>query len=241
MGPPEVGRSYWHDATVLLGDATPDGRARLDAIARVLHDAATLDNEDAPVADKGPWVLRGMTLTIARWPRYLEALEVQTWCSGTGRAWAARTTLLRSAGEVLVASEAIWVLIDRTTGRPRRLGEEFFTCFGPSARGRVVAPRLGLTLPDEPPEDTIDVELRFADLDVMGHVNNAIYLALLEESLARRHEMLPNELRLRIEFLSSLGAPGTATLARYAGRPALVQMSQDDRTAAVVEWFPRSD
>jgi acyl-ACP thioesterase len=236
MDPPDTGRFYRHRATVLLGDATPEGRARLDAIARVLHDAATLDNEDAPVADKGPWVLRGITLEITRWPRYLEQLEALTWCSGTGPAWAARATHITSGTEVLVGSEALWVQIDGATGRPRRLGDEFLACFGPSARGRVVAPRLGLVLPDEAPEDLVEVPLRYTDLDVMGHVNNAIYLALLEESLARRHEPLPDGLRLRIEFLSSLAAPGVAMLARYAGRPAVLRMMQEGRTAAIAEW-----
>jgi len=202
----------------------------------MLQDAATLDNEDAPIVDKGPWVVRGISLEVLRWPRYLERLDLPTWCSGTGAAWAARATLLVAGDEVLAATETLWVQIDQRTSRPRRLGDEFLTCFAPSAGGRVVAPRLGLLLPDEQPVQSIALELRFADLDVMGHVNNAVYLALLEESLARRAEQLPDGLRLRIEFLNSLVAPGTATLVHFAGRPATIQMTQADRTAAIVEW-----
>jgi acyl-ACP thioesterase len=55
--------------------------------------------------------------------------------------------------------------------------------YAASADGRVVTTRLDL--PEPPPgSPSMCWPIRLADLDVMGHVNNAAYWAAVEESLA---------------------------------------------------------
>jgi acyl-ACP thioesterase len=214
---PHSGRRYELGRHVLLSDTTPDGRMRLDAIARVLHDVATLDNTDAPLVDKGLWVIRSIELEITAWPRYLDALEVATAVSGTGRAWAERRTDLAVGGETLVAAAALWVNTRADTGAPATLPTGFDEVYGEAAGGRRVRPTLEIARPERAPDWQTEAELRRADLDIIDHVNNAVHLALVEEALWRadREDRLSRPARVRIEFPRGLAGTERAALALW--------------------------
>src|SRR5581483_5968525 len=67
-------------------------------------------------------------------------------------------------------------------GRPLRLPPSFHALYAPSAAGRRATTRL--ELPD-PPAGAARAPwaLRTTDVDVLGHVNNAVYWAAVEEAL----------------------------------------------------------
>lgn len=179
------GRRYRHAARVGLGDAAPDGRARFDALARWLQDAAYCDVVDAGLATDGAWIVRRSELRVERFPRLPEALELMTWCSGLGRTrmWAQRRTSLRGDAGARVEADALWVHLDPASGRPLPLSPAQLAAWEPSAQGRVVRARL--THPGPPADaDPSAWTFRAADLDVAGHVNNAAYWTVLEEALA---------------------------------------------------------
>jgi acyl-ACP thioesterase len=180
---PAAGRVFRHAASVTLGDVTPGGRARLDAVARWLQDAAWADVVDAGVEDDGVWVVRRMHLLVERSPRFGEALEVATFCSGTGPLWAERRSTVRGADGAHVEAAALWVHLAPDGSRPRPLPASFEAVYGEAAGGRRVRARLRHP---EPPEDAParPWAFRAADLDMAGHVNNAVYWAVLEEDLA---------------------------------------------------------
>ncbi len=96
---------------------------------------------------------------------------------------AERRTSVRLDGEVRVEATAIWVHID-DAGRPAALKEWFWDLYGTAANGRRVSGRLRLPLP---PADTSrrPWPTRHTDLDVLGHVNNSIAWAALEDEIAR--------------------------------------------------------
>jgi acyl-ACP thioesterase len=180
---PGTGRVFRHAVTIGLADVTPQGRARLDAIARWLQDAAWADVADAGVQDEGLWVVRRMALHVERVPRFTEAVEVATFCSGTGPLWAERRSTIRGDGGAHVEAVAVWVFLDRESGRPRPLPPSFDGIYGEAAGGRRVRARLKHP---EPPADGRETPwtFRFADLDMAAHVNNSVYWAVLEEELA---------------------------------------------------------
>jgi acyl-ACP thioesterase len=184
--PPADGRVFRHPVAAGLADVAPSGRARLDAIARWLQDAALADVVDSGLDGGGVWVLRRLRLCVARFPRFGDALEVRTFCSGTGALVAERRSTVADddGGDPAVEALALWVHLDPDGARPRALPEGFETVYGATAAGRRVRARLRHQ-PGEPPADAPARPWRFraADLDLAGHVNNAVYWQVVEEEL----------------------------------------------------------
>jgi len=168
------GRHFRADFRVRMVDADANGLLRLDGIARLLQDVATDDSHDSVVASIDPWVVRRTTLRYvegAHWPRYLDRLTLTTWCGGVGPAWAERRTNFDYEGQLVLEAAAIWVPVD-ASGHPVRLRENFFEIYGESARDRKVSGRI----PKAPIPESANRRawpLRAADVDTMGHVNNA--------------------------------------------------------------------
>ncbi len=163
-----------------LGDVTPKGRVRLDAVARHLQDVANDDAVDALGDDAAGWVVRRTELRVERFPVLREELELTTWASGTGGRWAERRTSVIGDQGGAIEANALWVHVDLASGRPKRLDDSFFEAYGEAAGGRKVQARL--THGDPPVGgESISWPLRFTDFDVLGHVNNAVYWAVVEE------------------------------------------------------------
>lgn len=182
----ERGRSFTTQRRVRLSDADINGALRPDGLARYLQDAATDDWDDTGVASDDTWVVRRTAFRVAdggRWPLLGEMVTMTTWCSGTGAAWAERRTDLSFGERTLIESAALWVPVD-ASGHPRRIQPGFFDVYGEAAHGRRVSGRVqAATLSDD--RVLRPWPLRRADLDVVGHVNNAaIWYALSEVASA---------------------------------------------------------
>ena len=168
------GRVFNSARIVRLADANEDGTLRWDGAARFLQDVATDDWDDTGITSSDVWVVRRTSIRVARhgrWPRYGERIDVSTWCSGVGAAWAERRTDIAVDGTVLLEAVAIWVPTD-ASGHPVRLRPSFFDVYADSVQGRRVSSRV--RAPDVDEHATRRPwPLRRADLDVVGHVNNA--------------------------------------------------------------------
>jgi len=196
---PARGRVFRSHRRVHLGDVDASGRLRLAAISRYLQDVATDDADDAGLADGSRvWVVRSTDIDIASLPRYHEAVELTTFCSGFGPRWAERRTIVTGDRGALVDTAALWVYVDRGSGRPLVLEEHFHTIYGEAARGRRVRGRLLHGRPS-PDADVRAWSLRASDFDVLDHVNNARSLEAFEDELAR---CLPGRVptRARVEY-----------------------------------------
>src|SRR5579875_696279 len=105
--PEPSGRSYRGQRRVRLADVRPSGKARLDAVARWLQDVATDDVREAGARDAYAWVVRRTVLQVVARPRYEEPVELVTWCSGAGAAWAERRTTVTGEAGVLVEGVSV--------------------------------------------------------------------------------------------------------------------------------------
>ena len=201
---PASGRVYTAGRRVRLGDASPGGRLRLDACVRYLQDIANDDSRDAGSPDPTAWVARRTVLRIERFPEYLDMVTMSTWCGGLGPRWAERRYSVRvdagvygDEGASFIEAATLWVHIDMQTMKPINVPADFAAQFGEAAAGRKISARLHLpSSPDasEPSTaiSTLSWPLRFVDFDVLGHVNNSVYWAIVEEHLARlRHLRAP--------------------------------------------------
>lgn len=156
----------------------PDQRARLDTIVR-LCDVALWDldvpREPAPGA---VWVVRRTTMELVRWPAAAEWLTVDTWASAAGRVWAERRIDLTDPdGAVTVRLATLWASFDPVSGRPTRL----------AGTPEVADPdrRVSITLSHgDPPDDSQQRSwpIRRSDIDVLGHVNNAVIWSAWEDT-----------------------------------------------------------
>jgi acyl-ACP thioesterase len=185
---PASGRVFETSRTVRIADADPTGRLRLDAVARYVHDVGNADVADAGLDPNIPWVVRKSEVEVTAWPRLGERLAVSTWCGGTGSRWAERRVAFESeSGRVDVATLVIH--LDRETGRPAKLPAWFDDVYADAAQGRTLSTKL--VLPGPPPgAASRPWPIRWTDLDVMGHVNNAIVWAAVEDE-AHRQGVLP--------------------------------------------------
>jgi acyl-ACP thioesterase len=207
--PPRRGRVFERELLPGPADATGSRRVRLDAIARWLQDVAYADLVAAGLAGRGVWVVRRGRIRVERFPRFGERLLMRTFCSGWSPLLAERRTSIAGA-DATVEAVALWVHVDPDSRRPARLGEDFLAVYGESADGRRVHSRLRHP---SPPSGAAATSWRFrtADLDVAGHVNNAAYLAPVEEAMVASEE--PPGLDLEIEFREPTG-PGEVSLLR---------------------------
>jgi acyl-ACP thioesterase len=198
-----VGREFTARRRVRLGDATPNGRLRLDAAARYLHDVSNDDTRDANWSDGDWWVVRRTVIDVYRFPKYLEEVDLTTWCGGIGSRWAERRTQITALdGEVLLDAAALWVHVDSQTLMPSRVPDDVTETLTTSAGGREVGAKLLLKtkLFNESAVREESWPLRFSDFDVVKHMNNAAYWEMVEEHLAA-HSELREPLRAIVEHI----------------------------------------
>ena len=178
---PGVGRRFSAERIVRLGDVDPSGALRLDAIARYLQDVASDDALAAGLPNALGWVVRRTLIRVDHMGVTSERVTLTTFCTGAGRSWAERRTSIVGEHGAHIEAVSLWVQIDLDSGRPAKLGDDFFELYGASAADRTVSSKL--SLPSRPPADAPRQawEYRQTDLDPFGHVNNAAHWAVVEE------------------------------------------------------------
>jgi acyl-ACP thioesterase len=121
------------------------------------------------------------------------------------------------------------VQIDIDTGRPAKLGTDFFAIYGEAARGRVVSSKLSLPSADSPGETTT-WQFRRTDLDPFDHVNNAAQWSVLESLLVGRDRRGTAEL----EYLVPVGVDKVDLLSDGDA----AWLVADGRTLTAMAWTP---
>ena len=155
-------------------------------------------------------MIRRTTLSVERMPRFGERLELHTWAAGVAASTASRRTTIGGDGGAAIEAEGIWVHIDPESRRPARFRADFLEVYAESATG--ARPSTRLTLPALPPDGANRGQWHFAgaDVDLAGHVNNAVYWRVLEEHFPAARA---DGVELLAEYRGGTGA-GTAPVAR---------------------------
>jgi acyl-ACP thioesterase len=205
---PASGRTFVQQRMVRLGDASPGGRLRFDALARMLQDIAN-DDANEVLANGQSWVVRRVALEVYNAASFGETLTLTTFCGGIGSRWAQRRTSVVGDRGAHIEVAALWVHLDMDTLRPKVLAPDFAAAYGEAANGRTVKARL---LHDDPPTATgSPYGARFVDFDVMGHMNNAAYWNAVEEELSVRRENR-HPMRAEMEYRQGIEPHNHASL-----------------------------
>ena len=173
------------------------------------------------------WVVRRTMIRVEHSCTLNERVELTTFCTGAGRSWAERRTTIRGSDGGLVEAVSLWVQIDIASGRPARLGPEFFESYGEAAADRLVSSKLSLP----PPLDDLTArpwQFRTTDLDPFDHVNNAAQWAVLESLRGAADRRGSAEL----EYLAPVGLDQVDLVVE--GRSAWLM--RDERVLSAFRW-----
>lgn len=236
--PPSPEAGFSTRRRVRTGDVDPQRRLRLDSVARYLQDIAA-DNLDATGhARTDPfWIVRRTVIDVIEPISWPATVGLQRWCSGLSSRWAnmrVRLTVedpedpdgMPAPGTTapgpltprggLVETEAFWINVT-AAGLPARISDSGMA----SLAGTTDIHRLrwvGLTqdCPPERPGEPQDRPhlLRSTDFDPLQHVNNAAYLAVVEDELLQHPDLLQRPHRVVIEYLRPVTPGATMTVRR---------------------------
>ena len=177
---PARGRTFSGKRRVGLTDLDPHGRVRLDALARFLQDVAIDDAQETGWGTpEHVWFLRRIRIDLHE--PFLEdrELELTTWCSGLAAIAAGRRWSLHGDRGGRAEVDSVWIHLDPAQ-RPARI--EGFGAYGEATSGRRASTKL--KLPDPSPGAPAEPwPLRVTDIDLHGHVNNAVYWQAVEQLL----------------------------------------------------------
>ncbi len=254
VGPEEVGpllprlpegRVFEGQRKVRLGDVDPDGRLRFDGLTRYTQDVSDDDTTDARLPDSPGWVVRS-TVVDELVPGHLgERLTFRTFCSSLGKRWAERRLTVHGDQGARYEVATLWVCIDFEAGQPTMLTEQFLDIYGSAAGGRKASARQRNPKIESLGERAGEIaaetwQLRRADLDTLGHVNNAAYWAAVEEWLAP----FARPRRARVEYGRGLSPSPNVGIVRFQEDGVLLLWWQEDgeptpsATASVCELPP---
>jgi YbgC/YbaW family acyl-CoA thioester hydrolase len=135
------------------------------------------------------WLVRETDIEYLHPLRYGDSVQVRTWVTDFRRVRSRRAYELRLAesGKLVARASTDWVFLDTAADRPVSIPYEMMLAFFPEGVPDRAPPRQ--RFPPACPPDTGSFRLRrkveWQDIDPAHHVNNAVYLAYLEECRLR--------------------------------------------------------
>ena len=177
---PTTGRTVVRSRRIRLSDIDASGRLRLDAVARFLQDIAIDDVQETGWGlPEHLWFVRTIVLDVLEPFAGDTEVELTTWCSGVAAIAAGRRWSVRGDAGGRVEVDSVWIHLDAEQ-RPARI--EDFGVYANAAAGRRVSTKLALPDPSDDAPRT-PWPLRVSDVDVHGHVNNAVHWQAVEDAL----------------------------------------------------------
>ncbi len=191
------------------------------------------------------WVLSRFHIEIARYPRWGERIEIQTWPSGRAPLFAVRDYEIADERGPLASATSSWLIVDVRTRRPVRIAE-FLDGF--PLRGKRALDDDFVSLPALSRDDLVkDFPVFFSDIDLNRHVTATVYIHRALETVPdeilfgfrpagievnfRGEAFYGDGLRSRSERLPGVGAP------RFLHR--LSRVSDDkELTLLRTSWAP---
>ncbi|MBQ9235533.1 MAG: hypothetical protein IJ184_03610 [Alphaproteobacteria bacterium] len=186
-------------------EGDPQGNLRPVTLMNILQEVAVVD-----AAQRGfgmqfclqhnmTWVSSDYVIEIKRMPRVNENIRVVTWPSAEDKFSACRDFCIYDAFESpIVSASSRWLLISLDKRRPQpiagRLGENYLL----SERALVTDfPKIPEVQDDAA---AYDFRVRFDDIDVNRHINNAVYILWASEAVTADWRQHHEPCRIEVNF-----------------------------------------
>lgn len=156
------------------------------ATEAALGASADAGYDSARYAELGTtWWIREAGIEYLRPARYGETLDVKTWVSDFRRVRSRREYEMTIMGTDELAARAWtdWIYLDQQTGQPGRIPPGMQLAFFPEGAPSAAPRRTPFPAPPSAPPGAFRARrrVRWHQLDMVGHMNNAWYLSLLED------------------------------------------------------------
>jgi acyl-ACP thioesterase len=232
---PARGRTFSAGRPIRLADMDAHGRLRLDAVARFLQDIAIEDVEETGWGmPEHLWFVRSIRIDVIRPFVDDRNALLTTWCSSVAAIAAGRRWSVTGDTGGRIEVDSVWIHLD-DRAQPARI--EDFGVYAAAAGGRHASTKL--ELPD-PPEDAgrRNWPLRATDVDLHGHVNNAIHWQAVEELLPELGVDARQPLRAELDYRQPIDLGESVELAVWDRRIAFVAGTTVRAVAAVASTSP---
>lgn len=131
------------------------------------------------------WLIRANDVEYLSPLRYNDVVEIKTWVVDFRKVTSRRAYEFRrqGSGELVARGHSDWAFLDIRSGQPALIPGELRTAFFPEGEpeGFPARPRFPDAPPAPPGVFRMQRRVEWRDLDPENHVNNAVYLAYLED------------------------------------------------------------
>jgi len=147
------------------------------------------------------WVLSRVRVEMNEYPEWKDEIEIKTWPKGVEGFFAIRDFQISKKGRVVGNVTSYWLILDKTTRRPKRLDDFNFVHenFLNESAIDVGLKKISIN------RETFEIDKRrvyASDLDVNKHVNNATYVRWILDSYFSQNIKPISE--FEINFISEL-------------------------------------
>ena len=186
------------------------------------------------------WVLRNIRIDVVSPLVEDDRVELTTWCSGMAAVAAGRRLSIDGDRGGRVEVDSVWIHLG-PDARPARI--EGFGVYAGATGGRAVSTRL--ELPDPPPGgERTRWPLRTTDIDLLGHLNNAVYWQAVEDALSRSGPEPRRPMRALLGHRHAIDLDEEVELVEFSddGRFSLAFVASDVvKAVAWVEQLPEAN
>jgi acyl-CoA thioester hydrolase len=131
------------------------------------------------------WLVRETDIECLRPLRYGDTVQVKTWVADFRHVRSRRAYEFRLVGsdELVARAYTDWAFLDSTTGQPVPIPPDMVAAFCPEGLSELAPPRRRFPPAPPPPSSVFRLRRRveWQDIDPAQHVNNAVYLAYVED------------------------------------------------------------
>ena len=180
-------------------DVDSNGRLKVNTIIDYFQDAASNDAERlnfgySNFVPRGlTWVLSWAKFEFINYPKFMDEVMIQTWGKKQFKLYSMRDYLLfNSKDEIICRGTSAWLLIDSKSLRPKILPQLFPEIKMLDSKD-ALSDLPQKIIPSSETEIIYSTQIRYSDIDLNQHANNAKYIELMldcfDQEFHKKHTM----------------------------------------------------